>query len=159
MQFDYEHYLRGCLLKPCAILICCCIILIPAAWKTIIKMRQGLLEQKQIISFCLLSLVCATFIFRNVGILLNGGMHLVYERENAAITVSGKIEKITELDENCFPRIKSDYEYSGANGVEFKIGTAICIGAAPGELEVGDNVTVTFLPNSKYVLFIEELGD
>ena len=84
---------------------------------------------------------------------------MVYERENAAITVSGKIEKITELDENCFPRIKSDYEYSGANGVEFKIGTAICIGAAPGELEVGDNVTVTFLPNSKYVLFIEELGD
>lgn len=104
----------------------------------------------------LVLLVCGFFLCMNVGRLLHGGIHLIYEREADAIELQGEISEIRGLGRFSFPELESEYGYGETNGVQFTIDGIECSAIVQGSLEVGDQVIVVYLPKSGYILSIAE---
>ena len=112
------------------------------------------MSSRDVINFLLVVTVCAFFLCTSVGRLLHGGIHLVYERESNVVEFQGEILEIKELGRCSFPELKSEYGHDEKNGVLFVIDGVECTAVTRGTLEVGDNVTVSYLPQSGYVLSI-----
>ena len=95
-----------------------------------------------------------------VGVLLaknlvtGGGIHLAYERPKAAVTVEGTLESVQPL--SAWSGIRYMAYGESSSGYEYTIGDLTLTGMAKGTLEAGDEVTVTYLPKSGFVLSIEE---
>jgi len=95
-----------------------------------------------------------------VGVLLaknlitGGGVHLVYERPKAAVTVEGTLDTVNPL--SAWSGIRYMAYGESSSGYEYTIGDLTLTGMAKGTLEPGDDVTVTYLPKSGFVLSIEE---
>ena len=88
-----------------------------------------------------------------IGPLLNGGMYLFVEKETDAVEISGTITQIKGLDYSTLPTM---------GGARFIIDHIPCTVMRKEGFEVGDEVTVVYLPKSGYVLSImkiEETGD
>ena len=106
----------------------------------------------QSIVFFVAMLIVAVLLGKNL--VTGGGIHLVYERPEAAVTVEGTVEEVkansiwSGLRYTAYGESSSGYEYT-INGETMK-------GMAKGTLEPGDEVTVTYLPKSGFVLSIEE---
>jgi len=92
-----------------------------------------------------------------IGILYNGGIYLHNENEADAVQMQGEITYIKGLGTFSFPRIHGDYDYEEKHGYEFTINDVQCAFVAKGSLEVGDYVTVKYLPKSGYVLYIAKI--
>lgn len=95
------------------------------------------------------------------GILVNtlfagGGYHLITERAKDAVTVEGTIEQIQSGSIFSNPRYSANNETS--NGYILTIDGISCTSMALGTLEVGDAVSVTYMPKSGYILTIEEVN-
>ncbi len=82
---------------------------------------------------------------------------MLNEKETDAVEMQGYISDIRGLGRFAFPKLKSDYGYGETNGVEFTINGVQCTAIVKGSLEVGDYVSVVYLPKSGYVLFIAEV--
>ena len=129
-------------------------MLISAASHFVTVIIQQKLSSRDVINILLAVLVCGFFLCMNVGRLLHGGIHLTYERESNAVELQGEILEIKELGRYSFPKLKTEYGYGETNGVQLVIDGVECTAVTRGILEVGDNVTVTFLPQSGYILSI-----
>lgn len=134
-------------------------ILISAVSNFIGVMLQRKVCSRDVVSFMLVVIVCCFFLCMNIGRMLHGGIHLIYERESDAIELQGIIEEIEELDRFSFPELKTEYGYNETNGVKVLINGVECIAVTKGTLDIGDNVIVTFLPQSRYILSIRGQGD
>ena len=155
MTFTYWEYLFSNLILPVFGLV---FIAVPT-----VRLVMRLLEQYatgkqrtnwdgQSIAFFVAMLVVAVLLGKNL--ITGGGIHLVYERPKAAVTVEGTLEQVKSnsiwsgLRYTAYGENSSGYEYT-INGQTLK-------GMAKGTLEAGDDVTVTYLPKSGFVLSIEE---
>lgn len=87
-------------------------------------------------------------------ILSHGGFSLITERPKDAMTVTGTIEQIEAR--SSFESMKFWSDYGESYGIEFTVDEITCVAMAQGDLEVGDQVTVTYMPKSGFVLSIEE---
>lgn len=154
MHFEYTQYVRGCLIIPIFVSLFALSMLISTASHFVTVMIQQKLSSRDVINLLLAVLVCSFFLCMNVGRLLHGGIHLTYERESNAVELQGEILEIKELGRYSFPELKTEYGYGETNGVQFVIDGVECTAVTRGTLEVGDNVTVTFLPQSGYILSI-----
>lgn len=83
-----------------------------------------------------------------------GGLNLITERADDALTMEGTIETIESGTIWANPRYSANGEMS--NGYTLTVDGVECFSMALGTLEVGDQVTVTYMPNSGYVLSIVE---
>ena len=160
MLFDYSQYLRGCLVIPLFVSLFFLHFLLSILGRFLTTFVRGTVNLKEIVSLGIAVLVCAFFLCMNVGRLLHGGVHLFYERVSDAITVQGEISAINDLGRYSFPEMKNEYGYEETNGVQFVIGEVVCTAPTNGVLDVGDYVTVTYLPQSSYILsiFPDEMG-
>ena len=154
MHFEYTQYVRGCLIIPISVSLFALSMLISTASHFVTVMIRQKLSSRYVINLLLAVLVCSFFLCMNVGRLLHGGIHLIYERESNAVELQGEILEIKELGRYSFPELKTEYGYGETNGVQFVIDGVKCTAVTRGTLEVGDNVTVTFLPQSGYILSI-----
>ncbi len=154
MHFEYTQYVRGCLIIPIFVSLFALSMLISAASHFVTVIIQQKLSSRDVINLLLAVLVCVFFLCMNVGRLLHGGIHLTYERESNAVELQGEILEIKELGRYSFPELKTEYGYGETNGVQLVIDGVECTAVTRGMLEVGDNVTVTFLPQSGYILSI-----
>lgn len=154
MHFEYTQYVRGCLIIPIFVSLFALSMLISAASHFVTVITQQKLSSRDVINLLLAVLVCGFFLCMNVGRLLHGGIHLTYERESNAVELQGEILEIKELGRYSFPELKTEYGYGETNGVQLVIDGVECTAVTRGILEVGDNVTVTFLPQSGYILSI-----
>jgi len=97
----------------------------------------------------------------DAGQLSHGGIYLLWERESDAVGMQGKITEITELSQYSLPRIECDYyedlKYGDPKGYEFTINGIQCIAPVKGSLKVGNYVSVTYLPKSGYILYIDQV--
>ena len=84
----------------------------------------------------------------------SGGIHLVYERPGDTVTVEGTIEQIQPCSILTSPKYFTTAE--NANGYKLTIGESTCIVHSIGTLEVGDQVTASYLPNSGFALEVIE---
>ncbi len=87
---------------------------------------------------------------------MHGGIHLYYEKETDAMELQGEITNVKGLGEFVFPTVKDGYRHEEKNGYEFTINGVKCMAVRKGSLEVGDYVTVRYLPKSGYILYIAE---
>lgn len=154
MQFEYAQYVRGCLIIPIFVSLFALSMLFSAVSHLIAAMIQQKVSSRDLVNFLLAVLVCSFFLYMNIGRLLHGGIHLIYERESNAVELQGNIVEIKELGRYSFPELKTEYGYGETNGVQLLIDGVECTAVTRGELVVGDNVTVIFLPQSGYILSI-----
>lgn len=94
-----------------------------------------------------------------LGILVNilisgGGLGLITERVDDAVSVEGTIEELRPGSIWKNPRYSTNGEVS--NGYTFVIDGVECFGMAKGSLEIGDTVTAAYMPKTGYILTISE---
>ena len=126
-------------------------------FKILRKWKQRGKTFRKRIKIWILTLFFIFVMVQYVSVIVSGSYHLLYEREHDAVTVSGQITEIAPT--NRFPTFSADYANSEeitSSGVDITVdGKALkghnCIYAGYSK---GDSVTVTYLPNSGYILKI-----
>ena len=102
--------------------------------------------------FFVMMVVVAVLLAKNL--VTGGGIHLAYERPKAAVTVEGTLDTVKPL--SAWNGIRYMAYGENSSGYEYTIGNLTLTGMAKGTLEPGDEVSVTYLPKSGFVLTIEE---
>lgn len=154
MTFSYFDYLISNLVLPVFALA---FIAFPVCRLVIQVIRQ--VKNSESVSFGEASTVLVFILMLVVAVILgnilfrSGGFYLITERPGDAVTTQGTIEEIQPLGIFESPKYMSNGESS--NGYAITIDGISCTTMAQGMLEVGDEVAVTYLPNSGFVLSIE----
>lgn len=159
MQFDYSIYYRGCFVLPSSIALFSLGVIILATVNYIGRVCTHKVALKDTLGYIFILSILSFFIIMNVGRLIHGGMYLKNEKESDAVEMQGEIANIEGLGRFSFPELKSAYGYGDTNGVQFTINGIQCKASVKGDLEVGDYVTVVYLPKSGYILSISEIED
>ena len=157
MYFDYQPYKAYCFEAPAFGVLWFSIVFLCFFYKGVrlILKKQKVLDD---ILKCLFFAVMLGFILCiDIGVLLHGGIHLIYEEEADAVEIQGEIQYIRGLGLFSFPRVDCNYEYGEFRGYEFNIDSIQCTAVVKGSLEVGDYVEVKYLPKSGYVLHINKI--
>ena len=158
MTFEYSEYLNGDLIWPLFVTVFNLFVVSGTVCSLVRAAKKDELDRLMIIRGAIGLIVICFLLVVCVGPLFNGGIHLIYEREDDALIAYGTIERIDDypgLLENS-SKYTTEYGTTFGNrltisGVTFRIVTS-------GKLRVGDEVRVRFLPNSGYILQIEKTG-
>lgn len=155
MVFEYDAYWRNLCSVPVFGIVWSVIILlvgiIVLAYFAISKKKE-----KMVITLVtlLLAIVFLPLNNRNDIInLQNGGIYLLEEKEDAAITGTGTIENIVEPSE-LFPQFKGYHNGKYKYGADITIDGKIYLAIDSGDFDVGDRVIITYLPKSRVILSI-----
>jgi len=108
-------------------------------------------DGQSIVFFVLMVVIGAVLV---VNLITSRSFHLIYERPKAAVTVEGTLEQVKAG--SVWSGIRYTYEGQNTYGYTYTIDGLELKGMAQGTLEPGEEVTVTYLPKSGYVLSIEE---
>lgn len=160
IRYNYSMYYSGCFVLPTFYLIIAIIILSCASFQFVKSTISHQVNTKSIVIFLISILVWGFLILLNGSRVICGGIYLINEKERDAITYDGKITQINKLDIFEFPEIVTEASSNSddtTNGVQFVVDEVTCIAITKGPFEVGDHVTVTYLPKSRYVLAISKI--
>ena len=161
MYFDYAGYVRECLNIPLEELISLILgtlgaIIFLIYMKHTLRTFPGI---RFLILIVVLSTIDETCLV--IGELSHGGIYLLREKESDAVEMKGEITEITGLNDYSLPIIECDYyenmKYGDPNGYEFTINGIQCTAPVKGSLKLGDYVSVTYLPKSGYILYIDKV--
>ena len=108
-------------------------------------------DGQSVVFFALMIVIGVVLVFN---LFSSGSFHLIYERPKAAVTVEGTLESVKAG--SVWSGIRYTYEGENTYGYTYTVDGVELKGMAKGTLEAGDEVTVTYLPKSGYVLAIEE---
>lgn len=159
MHFEYTDYVMGCMVLPICVILFAVTFFIFVLLHGLTAIKHNGFSYRKLVHIVLALLVCCFFFILNIGRLFHGGFYLVAEREHDAVKMQGTISDINDLNRFSFPELKNVYKDGQTNGAQLIINGITCIAISSGDLEVGDFVTVTYLPRSKYILSIEkEIG-
>ena len=159
MYFDYAGYVRECLNIPLEDLISIILgtlaaIIVGISMRRTLRTLPGI---RLIILIVVLGTIESMYLY--IGRLSYGGIYLLREKESDAVEMQGEITEITGLNYYSFPRIECDYydnlKYGDPTGYEFTINGIQCTAPVKGSLKVGNYVSVTYLPKSGYILYID----
>ncbi len=157
MYFDYQGYVRECLHLPGFLLL---ILLLGTVSFLVWCIFLGKFNFRKKILIMVNLLWIGIFLGVAIGQLLYGGIYLLREKETDAVQMQGYISAIEPLGDFSIPIIECDYyenmKYGDPNGYAFTINGIQCTAPVKGSLEVGDYVSVTYLPKSGYILYIGE---
>ena len=156
MYFNYDDYKAYCYEAPLMFAIGVSIVVLYHGVWLVYMVWTGKRSWKKNGLHLLLLAALSGSVCITIGYLLNGGMYLRDEKETYAVEIQGEISDIKGLGDLDFPVVKGDYLYEEKNGYEFTIDGVRCKGVGIGSLEVGDYVTVKYLPKSGYILYIAE---
>jgi len=151
-------YYKGCLVVPLIILLIIFLSYIIGIVTIGITISKTNAFPKVTLEKCLtiiIVLLISIFIVKlYLGYLVNGGIFLVSESEADAIVTTGVIDSIEDLNIFQFNKLKSEYQTDEIAGVCFSIDGRQFYAIAKGSLKTGDEVIVTYLPKSAYILEI-----
>lgn len=151
MVFDYDAYWRNICSVPISIIVWfSLLLLIQIVFLIYVVVNKKMDIIKQLV-FVLLFIITGFLCTRDsITDLKNGGIYLLEEKENDAIIETGIIESITEPSK-LHPNFKSTRKNGGADII---INGEIYLAVDSGDFDVGDRVTITYLPKSKVILSI-----
>lgn len=153
MFFDFQQYYRGCCLIPLSVVIFVLPAFLWILYQSVCGAIQHSLDSTKLVSVTLVICISLFFLVINVGRLVNGGWALLRETESDAITFTGRVESIEPLNVVSFPRqLECDTNNNDSYGVRMVIGGMECTVITNGSFSIGDNVLITYLPQSKFVL-------
>lgn len=159
MDFDYgENIFRNCLLFPTIFGIITALFSLFLVLGTVLMIKDND-RFKEVCASILVSAIAIFFVVWNSLILYNGGFALFTERNEDALVMTGEITEMEDVSTFVFSYTSTDYgsgDSAGSrltvNGIELKgpgvIGTSF---------DVGDTVTVIYMPKSGYIVSIHEL--
>lgn len=153
MAFKYTTYFIFLFLLPAAVLV----ITSPVVFKAVkllfqlIRDRDFSGNEQRIFLAVLVVVLC---VVPQVIYLSHGGIFLAAERADDTVELSGIVESITEPSSR-FPGLRAD-SYKGADVV---IDGTRCFMLTAQGLEVGDEVSVSYLPKSGVVMEYRETGE
>ena len=161
MEYSYDVYYINCFETPFCTTLFFGVLFILVNILFVRSIIGNKATSDLLFRYIIVTLILVVCLSVSIGQLAHGGWHLVSEKESDAVQISGEIQSIHELDKFSFPYIGSDdryYKNSGPNGVMVTVNGVKCTTIEKGDFEVGDRVTITYLPRSGYVLSIEKLG-
>ncbi len=159
MYFDYAGYVRECLNIPLEDLISIILgtlaaIIFGISMRRTLRTLPGIRLIILIVVLGTIESMCMV-----IGQLSYGGIYLLREKESDAVEMQGEITEITGLNCYSLPIIECDYydnpTYGDPTGYEFTINGIQCTAPVKGSLKVGNYVSVTYLPKSGYILYID----
>ncbi len=155
MIFEYDAYWRNICSVPLFGIVWSLFTLLVGiiAFICFIKLKK---KKEIVITLVavLLWIISLPFYNRNDIInLQNGGIYLLEEKEDDVISKTGIIENIVEPSE-MFPQFKGYHDGKYKYGADITIGGEVYLAIDSGDFEVGDRVTITYLPKSKVILSI-----
>ena len=158
MQFLYYQYLRTSLLFPLFMIGLALLGIVPE----LVQISCAFLHKQThrpvlLVRALPLLFLSGIFVCIGAGRLMHGGIHLIYERESDAALVQGQIESIEELDIFAFPNLDCKYTDGNTHGVQITINGIHFLAIEKGTLDIGDNVVMKYLPQSRYVLHVEKV--
>ena len=155
MAFGYWDYLMYNLALP----VFCLVFIAVPVFRLVMRLleqyatgRQRVRWDGQSIVFFVAMILVAVLLGRNL--VAGGGIHLVYERPKAAVTLEGSVETVKA--NSIWTGVRYTAYGESSSGYTYTIDGKELTGMAKGTLEPGDEVTVTYLPKSGFVLSIEE---
>ena len=161
IHYDYSLYFNGCFVLPLIILIFALTALTINCFHYGKKIVFHSADGKDIVTFLIAILIFGFFITLNGSRLIHGGIYLINEKEQDAVTIDGRISQINMLNIFEFPELSVHSENeNGANhahnGVEIIVNHIPCVAIDQGPFEIGDTVSVSYLPKSRYILTISK---
>ncbi len=166
MQFSYSMYYNEAFVEPVSITFFTLSLFISITVPFVKKLISQDVKELDVLTIVMCVCVSISFLSMNIGRLLHGGMYLISEKETDAVKIQGQIVSIEGLDMFSFPQCKTEYGYTQlragngtANGVRFTIDGVQCQASTEGVFQVGDNVTVEYLPQSRFILSIHHNGN
>ncbi|MBQ2956171.1 MAG: hypothetical protein IJE08_06895 [Clostridia bacterium] len=145
MEFAYSQYVYQCLILPLVIAAGLCCASVSGVYKVFRQVRKA--QGLEIMMGAAGIFLLAALAFMHIGVLRNGGIHLLTERETDAQAASGKIEKVQQLTEWQFYNKYGDAVSFEIDGERYHVFSL-------GNIEKGDDVEITYLPESRYVLSV-----
>ena len=153
MIFDYDLYLRGCLIFPifvAAIAVPGLVSCVKNMWIIVLVRKEKPGDHLQLLAGIIVSCICCVL---SIGPLLSGGLYLLVEKESDAIEIQGEITQIKEMPRMVLPALNNNYGFDKV-GVSIVVDGQKCALPTSGILQVGDYATVRYLPQSGYVMDI-----
>ena len=150
MTFELEPYWRNNFFVPCLILLFFTFWLLSFAWSLGSKLikKEPITQESVIMIFMSIGIVYGMFSF-SINTFRNGGIYLINEKEDDAITQTYIIDEISEPSE-LYPYFKHNHKF----GADITMDGEIYFAVEAGDFKPGDTVTVTYLPKSKVILSI-----
>ncbi len=151
MNFDFDTYFLNLVIVPLIFAFFGLVVLLSNITKhyrnrpTQSDIKYSWMTRRMISSI-------GTFIFCIILSLWIGKFSLVLDNENKTETISGEILSIEEAEPRAKIKFEGEYTYQKhitINGEEYYIMTI-------GDFEIGDNVSIVYLPHSKIILSIQE---
>ena len=155
MSFGYWDYLFNNLFLPAFGLV---FIAVPTVRLVLRLVEQAATGRKRVnwdaqsLIFFVAMVAIGVLLARSL--FVGGGLNLITERPGDAVTVEATLDAVKAKSALSGVRYNANGETS--SGYEYTIGDLTLTGMAKGTLEAGDEVVVTYLPKSGYVLSIEE---
>ncbi len=149
MSFDFNYYLNGGLINPIIIGTLISFFLLNSVISVCKTIRFTSFEKSSLLKEFAIVIGFLLLLSINIVRLSNGGFWLLFENESDSITTQGEISSIEEISTIRFPNING-------YGKEITIDGEQYISMHFDEFEIGDYVTIRYLPRSKYVLSIDK---
>ena len=161
MKFDFDVYVQGCYTVPIILVLFFSIDYIALIWNFVKKIKNKAIKIRDVLGSTFGIVIFTCFLMLSIGPLINGGIAVGHEEKSDAVRMEGSIEDIENLYTFSFPKTSPEYsEREGEiTGYRFWINGISCIAFEKGNLQVGDTVTVLYLPKSGYVLEIGPIGE
>lgn len=159
ITFDYgSDIFRNSLVFPMIFGIITLVISIFCAIGTLLLIAQN--DRFKQVCTCIFGTCVVVFFFVwNALILYNGGFALLTERHADAVTVTGEITEIEGVSTFVFSKTSTDYGSGARSGARLMVNGIELTG--PGVIDsrfdVGDKVTVTYMPKSGYVIAVSQI--
>ena len=158
MYFNHAGYVQECLYMPLFLLM---VLLLGIVSLVVWSIAHGKMNFRKKILLLINLLWISIFLGIATGQLSHGGIYLLEEKETDAVKMQGYISEIKEFSDFSIPIIECDYyenmKYGDPNGYEFTINGIQCTAPVKGLLKSGDYVSVTYLPKSRYILYIDKV--
>lgn len=156
MEFSYNAYYRVNFIVPLTMAIFFFALLFSCTKSLFCQIACRKLNVGRFVPVLIGVAICIFFLFLNIKTLAQGGIYLSFEKETDAVIVHGVIERIEECD------LYDNHKYGTGDGtgVGSSFGVKIivegnCYNAVQsGDLQSGDDVVITYLPKSLFVLKI-----
>ena len=153
MNYNYDEYYDACWSWPIISIGLGGLAEIVSCYVLVQDIFQGTLFQHNSFGHLIVAVGIIYGLSQQLRMIYKGGIYLLHEKEIDAVRIRGHISEIKSLYEAegyYLPR----FLFSWESGVQFTIDDIKCIAFTKGNLEVGDYVSVKYLPESRYILYI-----
>lgn len=161
MTFSYSEYLEECLVFP-AILTVLFLLLFGACVYALFQAKRATKDRKLQIGASVVMLVLVLgLVLSQIYQIHNGGLQLLKESEGDAVVLRGVVQDIRVTEEASVIGWLAARTALGSRfmtAYEFQVDGMVCRAPRCGNLQVGDTVSIRYLPHSGFVLYLEQIS-